>query len=168
MHGIVGIMNNIHVSAKESQGQEHGWNDCFLTNWMLLILASHINAKVISHFSQMVPIDLSSWHSSLSRECAVQITVSLVILNPSVRALFPLFFSYLLLFNCSVMPNSLQHHGMQHARLPCPSPSPGACSNSCLLSQWCHPTILSSVIPFSSYLQSFPASGPFLFFSYLL
>ena len=50
----------------------------------------------------------------------------------------------------------------QHARLPCPSPSPGACSNSCPLSWWCHPTILSSVIPFSSCLQSFPESGPFL------
>ena len=47
------------------------------------------------------------------------------------------------------------------ARLPCPSPSPGACSNACLLSPWCHPTILSSVVPFSSCLQSFPASGSF-------
>ena len=52
-------------------------------------------------------------------------------------------------------------HGLQHAWLPCPSPSPGACSNSCPLSWWCHPTISSSVIPFSSCLQSFPASGFF-------
>jgi len=52
-------------------------------------------------------------------------------------------------------------HGLQHARLPCPSPSPGICSNSCPLRQWCHPTISSSVIPFSSCLQSFPASGSF-------
>ena len=50
---------------------------------------------------------------------------------------------------------------LQHARLPCTSPSPGACSNSCPLSQWCHPTISSSVVPFSSCLQSFPASGSF-------
>ena len=50
---------------------------------------------------------------------------------------------------------------------PCPSPSPGACSNSCPLSRWCHPTILSFVIPFSSCLQSFPASGSFLFFLFL-
>ena len=57
------------------------------------------------------------------------------------------------------MSNSL--HGLQQARLPCPSPTPRACSNSCPLSQWGHPTILSSVVPFSSYLQSFPASGPF-------
>ena len=50
-------------------------------------------------------------------------------------------------FNCSVMSNSLQPHGLQHVRLPCPSPSPEACSNSCSLSWWCHPTISSSVIP---------------------
>ena len=53
---------------------------------------------------------------------------------------------------------SLPPRGLQHIRLPCPSPSPGACSNSCPLSRWCHPTISSSVIPFSSCLQSFPAS----------
>ena len=57
--------------------------------------------------------------------------------------------------------DSLWPHDLQHTRLPCPSPSPGACSNSCQLSQWCHPTISSSVIPFSSCLQSFPASGSF-------
>ena len=64
-------------------------------------------------------------------------------------------------FSCSVMSNSLQPHGLQHARLPSPSPSPRACSNSCPLSQWCHPNISSSVNPFSSHLQSFPASGSF-------
>ena len=56
----------------------------------------------------------------------------------------------------------LRPHGLQHARLPCPSPNSGACSNSCPLSQWCHSTISSSVIPFSSCPQSFPASGSFL------
>ena len=59
------------------------------------------------------------------------------------------------------MSNSLQPHGLLHARLPCPSPTPGACSNSCPSSRWCHPTISSSVVPFSSCLQSFPASGSF-------
>ena len=59
------------------------------------------------------------------------------------------------------MSNSLRPHGLQHARLPCPSPTSGAYSNSCPLSQWCHPTVSSSVIPFSSRLQSFPASGSF-------
>ena len=57
--------------------------------------------------------------------------------------------------------NSLWLHGLQHARLPCPSPTPEAYSNSYPLSQWFHPIISSSVVPFSSYLQSFPASGSF-------
>ena len=65
-------------------------------------------------------------------------------------------------FSCSVMSNSLQPHGLQHTRPPCLSPIPGIYSNSCPLSWWCHPTISSSVIPFSSRLQSFPASGSFL------
>ena len=64
-------------------------------------------------------------------------------------------------FSRSVMSNSLRPHGLQHARLPRPSPTPGVYSNSCPLSRWCHPTILSSVAPFSSRLQSFPASGSF-------
>ena len=59
------------------------------------------------------------------------------------------------------MSDSLWPHGLQHARLPCPSPTPGACSNSCPSCQWCHPTISSSVVPFSSCLQSFPASRSF-------
>ena len=65
-------------------------------------------------------------------------------------------------FSHSVVSDSLQPYGLQHARLPCPSPTPGACSNSCPSSRWCHPTISSSVFPLSSCLQSFPASGPFL------
>ena len=60
------------------------------------------------------------------------------------------------------MSDSLQPHGLQHARLPCPSLTPRACSNSCPSSQWCHPTILFSVVPFSSCLQSAPASETFL------
>ena len=67
----------------------------------------------------------------------------------------------LLLFSHSVMSDFLWPHGLQHARLPCPSLSPRIGSNSCPLSQWCHPTISSSVVPFSSCLQSFPASGSF-------
>ena len=59
------------------------------------------------------------------------------------------------------MSNSLQPHGLHNARAPCPSPTPGTCSNFCPLSRWYHPTISSSVIPFSSHLQSFPASGSF-------
>ena len=64
-------------------------------------------------------------------------------------------------FSHSVMSNSLQLHGLQHAKPPCLSPTPRVYSNSCPLSWWCHPTISSSVIPFSSHLQSFQASGSF-------
>ena len=67
----------------------------------------------------------------------------------------------LLLFGRSVMSDSLWPHGLQHTRLPCPSLSPGVCSNSCPLSGWFHPTISSSVIPFSSSPPSFPASESF-------
>ena len=68
----------------------------------------------------------------------------------------------MLLFSHSVMSNCLRPHGLQHARHPCPSPFPRACSISCPLSRWCHPTISSSIAPFFSYLQSFPVSGSFL------
>ena len=64
-------------------------------------------------------------------------------------------------FSNSVVSNSLRPHGMQHARLPCPSPTLRASSKTCPLSWWCQPTISSSVIPISSCLQSFPASGSF-------
>ena len=64
-------------------------------------------------------------------------------------------------FNRSVVSDSLWPHKLQHARPPCPSPTPGACPNPCPLSQWCYPTISSSVIPFSSCPQSFPTSGSF-------
>ena len=69
------------------------------------------------------------------------------------------FFCLLVLFSRSVLSGSLQPHG--HTRLPCPSPSPRACSTSCPLTQWCHPAIPFSVVPFSSCTQSFPASGSF-------
>ena len=65
------------------------------------------------------------------------------------------------MFSRSVVSDSLWTHGVQHTRLPCPLPTPWACSISCTSSQWCHPTISSSLIPFFSCLQSFPASGSF-------
>ena len=68
----------------------------------------------------------------------------------------------MLLFGHWVVSDSLWPHGQQHTRLPCPSPSLGACSNSLAWSRWCHPSISSSVSPFSSCLRSFPASGSFL------
>ena len=65
-------------------------------------------------------------------------------------------------FSCSVESDSLWPHGLQHASSPCPSPTPGVYSNSCPSSWWCHPTISSSVVPFSSHLLAFPTSGSFL------
>ena len=73
----------------------------------------------------------------------------------------PWWFQSVSQFSCSVVYDSLQPHGLQHAKLPCLSPSPGVCSKSCPLGGWCHPTIWSSVVPFSSCLQSFPALGTF-------
>ena len=64
-------------------------------------------------------------------------------------------------FSCSVLSEYLWAHGLQHIRLPCPSPTPRTCSNSCSLSRWCHPTISYSVVHFSSWIQSFTASGVF-------
>ena len=69
-------------------------------------------------------------------------------------------------FSCSIMSDSLQPYGLQHARLPCPSPTPRACSNSCPSSRWCHPNISSSVVPFSSCLQSFQHQGLFQWVSF--
>ena len=85
-----------------------------------------------------------------TKECANHWTVALISHANS-----------LVQFIHSVVSDSLQPHGLQHARPPCPSPTPGACSNSCPLSWWCHPTISSSVIPFSFCPQSFPISGSF-------
>ena len=91
--------------------------------------------------------------------CHSVFTYSQVLLT-DYRPLLSLFL--LSVFSLSVMPDSLRPHGLQLARLPCPSPFPGACSNSCPLSHWCHPTISSSVVLFSSCLLFFPASGSFL------
>ena len=72
-----------------------------------------------------------------------------------------LLLNFLLLFSSSIVSDSLWPHGLQHARLPCPSPFPGVCPNPWPSSWWCHATISSSVIPISSCPQSFPASGSF-------
>ena len=91
--------------------------------------------------------------------------VVIVASNISFRFLvFPLYLcnTFSVRFSHSVMSDSLRPHELQHTRLPCPSPTPGVYSNSCPSSRWCHPTISSSVVPFSSRLQSFPASGSFM------
>ena len=89
-------------------------------------------------------------------------TVALTILTFVSRVMSMLFKTLSQFSSVSVVIDSLWPHGLQHARLPCPSPTLGVYSNLCPLSHWCHPTILSSVIPFSSCPQSFPASGSFL------
>ena len=95
---------------------------------------------------------LFQWVSSLSSGQSNRTSTSVLLIKT--QGWFP--FSSLQLLSCV---HFLQPHGLQHARLPCLSPTPGACANSCPSSQWCHPTISSSVVPFSSCLQSFPASG---------
>ena len=97
------------------------------------------------HFSNCV--DLITWANSFKKAKAV----SLLLIKVSI----------LLLFSHWVVSNSLWPHGLQHTRLPCLSPTPEACSNSGPLSRWWYPAISSSVVPFSSCLQSFPASGSF-------
>ena len=84
--------------------------------------------------------------------------------NITGRVEAPVYFSLMLflLFSNEVMSDTLWLHELQQNRFPCPSLSLGVCLNSCPLSQWCHPTISSSVVPFSSCLKSFPASGSFL------
>ena len=91
--------------------------------------------------------------------------VVIVASNISFRFLvFPLYLcnTFSVRFSHSVMSDSLWPHEMQHTRPPCQSPTPGAYSNSCPSSRWCHPTVSSSVVPVSSHLQSFPASGSFM------
>ena len=78
-----------------------------------------------------------------------------------IQYIFQSYSNFSVQFNRSVVSDSLRPHGLQHARLLCPSPTPGACSNSCPLSRWCHPSISSSIVPFSSHLQYFPGSGSF-------
>ena len=101
--------------------------------------------------------------SRLTVEIILQhIQILTIMLNayPNIwKALTNRFMIVLLLL--SVVSDSLRPHELQHSRLPWPSPAPGACSNSCPLSQWCHPTLSSSVAPFSSCLQSFPATESF-------
>ena len=92
--------------------------------------------------SKPVLWNLAHWNISLHIKVSVQTFVSV-------------------LFSRSVVSDSLQPHGLQYTRLPCPSPTPGAYSNSCPSSWWCHPNISSSVIPFSSRFQSFPVSRSF-------
>ena len=96
-------------------------------------------------------IQLSNWTELIHVKTEAQSNLSKIITSRWICALM----------SHVAMSDSLWPHGLLHTRHPYPLPSPGACSNSCPLSQWCHPTISFSVVPFSSWLQSFPASGSF-------
>ena len=104
------------------------------------------------------------WHveANCKSECISWFYLALYKISWTHILVYAYFFIIYTQFSCSVMSDSLWLHGLRHTRLPCPSPAPGPCSNSCPLSQWCHPTISSSVVPFSSCLKSFPASGSLL------
>ena len=101
------------------------------------------------------------WDMSFAAKWIWDLLNSIQLFTSSYEAWKMMAFDALLLLSHSDVSDSW-HHGLQHADLPCPSPSPGDCSNSYPLSKWCHPTISSSVVPFSSGLWSFPASGSFL------
>ena len=117
-----------------------------------------IHLESSSHFLWLW---LSCLPLSLTRILVIPLDASgkFRIISP-VKSLLPCQFSSVQ-FSHSVVSNSLWPHELQHARPPCPSPTPTVYSNSCPLCRWCHLTISSSVIPFSSCLQSFPASGSF-------
>ena len=123
------------------------WFDLFTVQGTLKSLPQHHSSKV-----------LILWCSSFFR---VQLSHPYVTTRKTIALTIWTFVGLSFQFSLSVMSNSLWPHRLQHARLPCPSSTPRACSNSYPSSRWCHPTISSSVVPFSSGLQFFPASGSF-------
>ena len=137
----------------------HTWDTCLSVNVLYMfilfgslhfVLITLLKSRMISFQVMSVSVSSCSTPKDLSQSSNI-LWLPQIFLNP-----------VSLLFSHSVVSDSLWPYGLQHARLPCPSPSPGICSNSCPLSWWCHPTISSSTIPFSSRLQSFPASESFL------
>ena len=114
------------------------------------------NGNPLQYSCQEKPIDWGAWQLyTVNRITKSQTRLSDYTFH------FHFMYIFIVQFSCSVVSNSLQPHGLQKARPPCPSPTPRVYSNSCPSSWWCHPTISSSVILFSSCLQSFPASGSF-------
>ena len=144
----------------------HKWSPGYQAFSLDLELHHHFsyfsNLKLSLNYTRVIPSSLGSrqWDSSAS-----------VIMSASSQTTYVFIYKVnpeQMCSNCSgshqfssvsqLWPNSLWPHGLQYTRLPCPSPTPGACSNTCPLSQWCHPTISPSVVSFSSCLQSFPES----------
>ena len=133
-----------------------GWASCVVYQIPTVCLF-HMVLYMFQCYSVNLPYSLlPSLHPQV---CALRLRLCCCPANRSISPIFLDFICLLLLFSHSVMSNSLRPRGLQHARRPYPSPSPGACSNLCPLSQWCHPTISSSVSLFSC-LQPFPGSFP--------
>ena len=122
--------------------------------------------KQISKISEFLNIFCGQWKLTLPRPPhninRVQRTIQGLKFLKHKKCKVNIFYQKSVQFSHSIVSESLQPHELQYARLPCLSPTPGACSDSCPSSWWCHQTISSSVSPFSSCLQSFPASGSFL------
>ena len=134
----------------------HGLNPSFasLTNH-----SPHPQASKYLAITHRVNLNILSITLTLYAHLCLQIKHNLISFSIWIHT--PEILNYLLQFSHSTVSDSLRPRGLQRSRLPCPSPTPGASSNSCPLSQWCHPTISSSVLPLYSWLQSFPASGSF-------
>ena len=136
----------------------------YLIKWLLNLSCTICSKMTPQTFAQRCISILWSHDFSFNAD-----TQSVLSVRSSLLGYYLFFISWLPLihqlssvqFSRSVMFDPLQPHGPQHTRLPCPSPTPGVHPNPCPLSRWCHSTISSSVTPFSSCLQSFPASGSF-------
>ena len=143
------------------------WNHLFILEVVYLFFFSCNSAALEKENKNN---DCAVFLEAITRRISINPLVPLLYLGfEETRNICPMGVSHLLfwerwkqiLFSHSAVSDSLWHRGLQHTRLPCPSPTPGASSNSCPVCQWCHPAISSSVIPYFSCLQSFPASGSF-------
>ena len=131
----------------------------FLSNSFFLNIFFFRGEEVWSCLQQ-ISKECMEWHNLLYFRALIEYVSLIKIINSSLHTGFFYQVSSVQ-FSHSVVSDSFQPHGLHHTRLPCPSPTPRAYSNSCPSSWWCHPTISSSVVPFSSCPQSFPASGSF-------
>ena len=156
---------SIHLGGGESGSQRGTGRACWTVKAVATIVQLKSAGPVVRGFKHFLVCSIS-WGFSPRRDVslALQITNLSLCWMPLSHALLFVKRSFSVAigsvqFSCSVVSDCLQLHGLQDAKLPCPSPTPGAYSTACPLSQRCHPTISSSVVPFSSCLQSFPATS---------